>query len=290
MSETYKLRPERHDAIYIEEIAARYLPKSRPQEHPCAVITGGQPGCGKSRIAAQAITRFHDSGYVLVDADKMRPYHPEFRSLMMADDRTAANLTHPDCGPWATRLLRDGLVGRRNIIIDQTSRDPAAMARMTQELRQAGYRVELHVMAVASEVSELRIYQRYERQRAESGYGRFSTKDKHDEAYVGVAETVSSVEANKQVDRLCLYDHRAAVICDDQLEHGQWHNEPRVRQVMDRERNRPMATDEAQQFVQAYLELLQWLDRPERNATEAEKVAMRARYDWARHRADPHDI
>ena len=39
---------------------------------------------------------------------------------MRTDDRNAANLTHADCGPWANRLLRAGVEGRRNIIIDQT--------------------------------------------------------------------------------------------------------------------------------------------------------------------------
>ncbi|MCW5259655.1 hypothetical protein D5045_05050 [Verminephrobacter eiseniae] len=73
---------------------------------------------------AMATGRFRESGYVLVDADKMRAYHPDYTQLMCADD----------CGPWATRWLCGGVVGRRNIIIDQTSREPAAMEKMVQVL------------------------------------------------------------------------------------------------------------------------------------------------------------
>ena len=91
-------------------------------------------------------------------------------------------------------LLRDGVEGLRNIIIDQTSRDPEALAKMTVGLRQAGYRVELHVMAVAAAVSEQRIHERYEGQKEASGFGRFSTKDKHDEAYAGVHASVGAAE------------------------------------------------------------------------------------------------
>jgi len=97
---------------------------SKPQEPPCAIITGGQPDSGKSGLMAMATGRFRESGYVLVDADKMRAYHPDYTQLMCADD----------CGPWTTRRLCGGVVGRRNIIIDQTSREPAAMEKMVQVL------------------------------------------------------------------------------------------------------------------------------------------------------------
>ena len=276
-----KLNPEDHEAIYINRIAARYLLKSKPQEHPCAVITGGQPGSGKSGLAAKAKERFRESGYVLVDADKMRPYHSDYDDLMQADDRTAANLTHPDCASWSGRLMRDGMAGRRNIIIDQTSRDPAKMGQVTRELRRAGYSIELHVMAVSPAMSELRIHQRYEGQRAWNGFGRFSTKDKHDEAFQGVADTVAEVDASRQVDRLCLYDHNVEPIYDNALEQGQWRQVPRARHVLDAERTRAMTPDEARQFTQSYAVLVQWLDDPKRQATQAEKTAMRARHEQA---------
>ncbi|BEU98778.1 hypothetical protein ACDW_44840 (plasmid) [Acidovorax sp. DW039] len=41
MSAEYKLDAARHEAIYKDEIAPYCLLKSRPQENPAAVITGG---------------------------------------------------------------------------------------------------------------------------------------------------------------------------------------------------------------------------------------------------------
>jgi len=281
MNKLNKLNIERHEAIYAKEIISYYLPMSRPQEQPCAVITGGQLGSGKSSLAALAIKRFQDSGYVLVDADKMRPYHPDYSKLLRFDDKKAANLTHGDCGPWATRLMRDGMAGRRNLIIDQTSRDPAAMAAMSRGLQQAGYRVELHVMAVPANVSEQRIHQRYEGQRARDGFGRFSTKDKHDEAFSGVAITVAVAETQKQVDRLCLYDRFAQPIYDNQIVHGQWQHPPHANQVLVAERSRTMTPEEAYQFATGWEALIRQLEEPERKATTQEKAAMRERYERA---------
>jgi len=270
MNVAQELSAESHERVYAEKIANRYLPKSKAQDQPCAVITGGQPGAGKSGITAIAIDRFRESGYVLVDADKMRPHHPAYWDLMAEDDKSAANLTHADCAKWAQRLMRDGVAGQRNIIIDQTSRDPVAMARMTQGLRQAGYRVELHVMAASEKVSLQRIHQRYEDMRARDGFGRFSTKDKHDEAYLGVAKTVAAVEAGKQVGRLCVYDRHVRVIYDSSLENGQWQKEPVALKTLEQERNRPMTLQERKDYLAGFDKLAAQLASPERQASEQE--------------------
>jgi len=267
MNEAYKLDSVRHESIYTNRIAARYLPKSLPQEKPCAVITGGQPGSGKSGITAIAIERFRETGFVLVDADKVRKFHPEYMQLMKSNDKMAANLTHPDAGIWAERLMRDGVAARRNIIIDQTSRDPIAMAKMTQGLKQAGYRVELHVIAVPRQVSEQRIHERYEGQRARDGYGRFSTKDKHDEAYIGVAKTIASVEAGKQVNRLCIYDRHVNVIYDNSTKKGQWQKEPFALGTLETERNRSMTLQECKDYLAGFDKLADLLAKPERQAS-----------------------
>jgi len=286
MNNPYKLRALRHDAIYAKQIAARYLPLSVAQEQPCVIITGGQPGSGKSGITALAAKRFKKSGYVLVDADKMRPYHPDYDRLLAQNDKIAANLVHPDAGAWATQLLQDGMAGRRNIIIDQTSRDPAALAKMTDTLKQAGYRVELHVMAVPEAISEMRIHQRYEGLRARDGFGRFSTKDKHDEAYKGVLETVGIAEANKLVDRICLYNHNLQVIYQNQLKNQQWQQIiPIAQSEMHLERNRAMTQEEHLSLLQGYTELTHQLKQAERGATDDEKHVMQERLGKAHRQA-----
>lgn len=240
MNNTYKLSKQMHEAIY-SEIKSHYLPKSHPQQAPQAVITGGQPGSGKSSLAIMAVARFGArGGAVLVDADKLRARHPNYKALMENNDKMAADLTHADCGAWAQRLLRDGVEGRRNLVIDQTSRDPAAMEVITNELHRAGYQIELHLMAVPAAISEQRIHQRYENQKAINGYGRFSNKDKHDQAYAGLELTLASVEENKQVDRVYIYNKNANSLYENRQEQGRWINPPGALEAMQRERNRPM--------------------------------------------------
>jgi len=97
----HKLSAEQHDRLY-RKIERDYLPRAQPQDDPRAIITGGQPGAGKSGITSSAQAELAaDGGYVLIDADKLRPRHPDYFRLVAEDDRTAANKTHADAGAWA---------------------------------------------------------------------------------------------------------------------------------------------------------------------------------------------
>lgn len=281
MNDSYKLSQEEHDEIYEKRIRSHYLPKSKPQEHPCAIITGGQPGSGKSGITEKAQERFSATGYILVDADKLRLKHPAYRMLAESGRNDAADVTHPDAGAWAQRLMRDGIDGRRNIIIDQTSRDPAGMEKIIGELRKSGYRVEFHAMAISAEVSEQRIHQRYEGQIVKDGYGRFSQPDKHDAAYLGLTRTVEAVEQKRLVDKLCLYDRNLTVIHENTLEQGRWQSRPTAAQTLEGERNRPMTVGEAKEYEQGWGKLVQQKNAPGRNATEEEKTLAQERYKTA---------
>lgn len=282
MTQAHKLPAELHEAIY-QTIAARYLPLAQPQALPVAIITGGQPGSGKSGITDRAKAELGASGgYVLVDADKVRTRHPDYARLMREDDTTAANKTHPDAGAWAGRLGRDAIASKRNVIFDQTSKDPAAVLDLAKKLREAGYHVELRVMAVNPQVSEQRIHMRYESQKAATGHGRFSTKDNHDIAFAGVLKTVAAVEAAQAVAAIRIYDkdHRAIYIAA--LNHGVWSRQPAAAATMDAERSRPLTLAERGELVANYERIGQMLAAPERRASPAEAGTIAGLADQAR--------
>ncbi len=283
MSNPFQLSQEEHDAIY-RLIEARYLPKSQPQEQPTAIITGGQPGSGKSGITTQAKSELAErGGYVLIDADKLRTFSPLYRAALEADDREAANLTHPDAGRWSQRLTVAGAQGRRNLIIDQTSKDAASVENLAGQLKDAGYRVELRVMAVNERISEQRIHTRYEQQKAIQGHGRFSTKNNHDLAYAGVAKAVETVEQNRSVDALYLYDKNHQRISENTLQDGEWTRPMTAAPTMQAERHRPLTLDERQELAEQYDRLAAMLETPERAATAAERETLSALRASAHH-------
>lgn len=274
MSNPFQLSQEEHEAIY-REIEAHYLPKTQPQEQPRAIITGGQPGSGKSRITDLAKAELRNQGgYILIDADKLRRESPLYDAAMAHDDRTAANMTHHDAGAWAGRLTVAAAKGRRNLIIDQTSKDPDAVESLAMRLKGEGYTVELRVMAVHEKISEIRIHSRYEHQKAEAGAGRFSTRDNHDIAYAGVAATIERAEQNKSVDGLRIYDKEHQVLKDNELQGGEWVNTPDAAKIMHAERERPLTLDERRELATGYDKLAKMIEAPARQAAPEERATI----------------
>lgn len=267
----YHLSKDDHDRVY-QDIKDEFLADSAPQESPRAIITGGQPGSGKSRLQQSATAELvKEGGSVLIDADELRTYHPGFEAALKEDDRTAANRTHQDAGSWARSLTNDAVMSRRNLVIDQTSRDPVAFEQMAKALKEQGYKIELRAMAVNDRISEQRIFSRYEDQKAENGYGRFSTKDNHDAAYAGLAKTVAMVEQNRSVDALSLYNKDHRQISANTLEQGDWSRPMTAAQSMTAERTRPLSLEERRELAEQYTRLAVMLAKPERQATPEER-------------------
>ena len=197
------------------------LPEGLPvtlKDEPIAVIIGGQPGSGAQVLTSKAIARLGAGNYVFIDTDELRLFHPNFAWLAREDCQNADKFTHEDNRLWALRLVHDAIKTGRNIIIKQTLCKSSTMETIATEMRQAGYRIEMHVMAVSHEMSTLRICQRYERQRARYGYGRFTSQACHDKAYERLAETLRVVEDKKLVGRLCIYDISYNLIHENSLE------------------------------------------------------------------------
>lgn len=246
--EDFKLSQTEHDNQFAK-IRSDAISGLTPEKRPRAIFTGGQPGSGKSMIAAQAMKEF---GYnaVRIDADELRPYHKDYERLQAAGVKNAPDLVHADAGRWAASLTQAAMDQRYNLVIDGTMRDPQAIATVASRLRDAGYEVEGRVMAVNELVSSLHIHKRYENQMQAQGVGRFSTKEQHDRAFSGLPASLELLERNKSLDRLTLFNRDGATIYRNELVAGdKWLEAPAARQALDIERNREMTLDEKREFA-----------------------------------------
>ena len=240
------------DAIFSEN-----LPRCTAQERPRAFITGGQPGAGKSLLAELAKSEMREEGgYLVIDADRYRNKHPLYGYLQQTEPTQAANYVHKDAGLWATELKDKGIEERFNVLIDQTSKDPDALVKLGRELREAGYRVELHVMAVSAQISEQRIHSRYESQMALAGFGRFATKDNHDYAYNALPLSLDVAETEQAVDRIVLYDKNGQAFYENAVSNGRWSNSHRAAEALQTERAKPLSIQEQAEFSTTYDKLV----------------------------------
>ncbi|MBX9690970.1 MAG: zeta toxin family protein [Cyanobacteria bacterium] len=73
-------------------------------------------------------------------------------------------------------------------------------------LKKAGYQITAKVVACHERVSTIGIFMRYESQKAQKGFGRFSDLVSHDDGYKGMPKTLEHIERTKLVDRIEVFD------------------------------------------------------------------------------------
>lgn len=228
------------------------LARTTAQDKPVAIVLGGQPGSGKSALAAGAIQELRaNGGAVVIDADRMREENPRYKQLSRQDPQHAADRTQKEAGEWAGRLTRAAVDNRRNLVVDGTMRSPENIRNLTNRLMEQGYKVEARVLAVNPETSVTRARLRFEEQVAERGTGRFVNKEQHDNAYAGITSSVRALESEKLAHSVRLYNANQRLIYENSQEHGEWKKQPAAAEILMQERGRPWTHAELRDYVSA---------------------------------------
>lgn len=208
--EQLRSRFERRVLPYIE--AQREQAGNGQSWPPVLVYTGGQPGAGKSRANERAAQeRRH---LVPVIGDDLRQFHPDYARLMREDPLAMPEATAHASGRWlgmAADYLKEQ---HADVLIETTLRSPEAMAKTIAGFREAGYVVELRVVAVPHEVSRLATVERYTGQVSAVGAGRWTPSAAHDEAFAQAPGTVRDLIAAGAVDRFVIEDRGGGVLVD----------------------------------------------------------------------------
>ncbi len=135
-------------------------PDTRPRAIPTAILMMGAPGAGKSTILAGLRQR---SDVVMIDPDEFKQKLPEYQEAIKDPSRmplSAAHKVHYESSYIARRARDEAVAGRRNMMVDGTGRNAAAMIELCDRLRSTGYRVHLVFVHVSLEDSLSRIESR----------------------------------------------------------------------------------------------------------------------------------
>jgi predicted ABC-type ATPase len=270
-ADSYRLSDAEHEAIFDRDIKPELFANAIPSNRPIAVIFGGQPGAGKSAAVDAAMLDFEPhGGAIQIIGDDLRSYHPQYARLMEADDKTAAFYTDRDSGKWIEMAIAEAKARRVNIVIEGTMRDSNKVVDTMQSLRAAGYKIDARVLAVSELFSQQGIMQRYEKQKATRGTARMTTPEAHKAAFDGIPGTLERIERGKLADRVTIYRRGAEAICYNELQAGEWVQEPKAREILEAERRRPMTLQERRSYAEGFDRLAELLMRPERQASTTE--------------------
>lgn len=247
MDQSYKLGEKQHQAIY-SRIEKNTFGSTKPVEHPRVIITGGQPGSGKSKLLELSKKEFPDRNVVVINGDDLRNYHPQADKILKEDDKKFAERTDPDSREWTRKVFERAIETKRNIIFESTMRDPGPISKTMEKLKEEGYHITGKVVAAHERQSTTGIFKRYEEQKAEKGFGRFSELSSHDAGYEGMPKTVEHIEKEKLVDRLEVYDRSGKLLSRNEVKEGKWEKEPEAVRVIEEERQREPTEREKQEI------------------------------------------
>lgn len=270
-ADRYRLTEDEHQAIFERRIKPELFADAKPVDRPVAVIFGGQPGAGKSAAVDDAVRSMGSrGGSVQVIGDDLRPFHPKYAALIQSDDKTAAFYTDKDSGRWVEKSIAYAKEHRLNLVIEGTMRNPAVVANTMLDLRKAGYEIDARALAVNERLSWQGVLQRYEAQKQDRGAGRMTAPHSHRDAYNGMPETLERIERERLADRVTIFRRGGQAIYSNELQDGQWKQEPQARQVLDAERARPLTLQERQAYAVGYDKLAEQMTKPGRNASPDE--------------------
>ena len=195
---------EEEFSIAKEIVFDQYIGDPLPyqSDRPTGIILGGQPAAGKSGLIKSILRDRLPGRFVVINGDEYRQFHPRSRKISDEYGQDAPKYTQPFSNALVEYLKAECLRLRCNFIIEGTMRIYAVIERTAKEVRQAGFQVEAHALAVNRQDSLLGVFLRFEGDKQRTGVGRFSPIDVHDEAYQQIPLNLSQADQNKLLDRI----------------------------------------------------------------------------------------
>jgi hypothetical protein len=229
----------------------RLLANLYPSNNPIAIILGGQPASGKGSLFAFSKREYKGSTFLEVNGDVFRQFHPDF-DVLMKDHISFSSKTQIFSNVFTERLIDEATKNKFNIIIEGTMRNPDIPSATAKKFRDAGFKVEAYIIAAPSIVSELGIYDRYNKEVASHGCGRLSDIESHNQAVQGLLVSADRLYKENSVDKISIFSFQA----QNQIQQynyidNHWNCPFRPSEIINKARNAQL---ENKEFIQSCLE------------------------------------
>ncbi|MEU1121852.1 MULTISPECIES: zeta toxin family protein [unclassified Streptomyces] len=252
-AEPYRLTEAENRRVFAEHIAPDLLTGQEPQRQPTTVVLLGQQGAGKTRISAVIAEQLSGrGGYVDLDSDLYKSYHPAYAELMRLDDQEMARHIGPDARQWTHQARALAQANRVNILAHDTAGDPEFSAGLLREYRAEGpRRIEVVALGVPRALSDQGVLNRYYEQVQDRGQGRLSVPEKVEAAYSGMMTYADIVDRDRLADSVTVYRRGESKprYANVLTETGEYAHPPHFRTALREARNTPLTARDTLQFL-----------------------------------------
>ncbi|MFB6513100.1 zeta toxin family protein [Streptomyces virginiae] len=190
------LSAEEHQQIFDEDIVPSFLNGITPHQRPVAVYVLGQPGSGKSRTADQLQRALRARGAIRICGDEFKAMHPDYHRLLRTHPRTAGTEIRGDYRRWCTQAEAYVRARRGDLIIEAAPADADDFWAGALPFIEAGYRIEIVVLAVRAADSRQGAAHRYVVLQQQGLPARFTSVAGHDACYSALPSVIASALAH----------------------------------------------------------------------------------------------
>lgn len=228
------LDDDESERIFRERIVPDEL-TGTSQAQPVVVIVIGQPGDGKASITALARDVLKRRGRpVVISPDIYEPHHPDFHQVT---DQ------HLDAQRWTAAATKYARSQRYDVVLESADFEQAA-----REFKDAGYQVEVAIVAASEAVSRFGVLDRHLRALEAYGYGRLADPDR-DQPVLRAAE---ALDRGQLADLAAVLRPNGDLLYGNQrTADGRWHQRPASVEAITAERARPWTVLESRLFLEA---------------------------------------
>ena len=191
----YEMTEEEINDMY-ERVARSMFENIAPNANgiPECVITGGQPGSGKSGLVSTAATEFRDEGKqcIVLDVDLFRGFYKNAGELATRYPEYYSEITDKPLGVIMRRLLEETITKGYNFIFEGT----LANTQIVETIRKYNnnYRIKAKLMATSKYESLLSLFERYLEMKQYIGMGRLTSIDAHNVRYDSFTALIPTLE------------------------------------------------------------------------------------------------
>ncbi|MFL4496482.1 zeta toxin family protein [Streptomyces sp. VTCC 41912] len=242
----HRLSADEHRWIF-DEVIVPSLGRITPQERPVAVFVMGQPGAGKTLAARMVRRSLRDP--VHISGDDFKAAHPDYRQLLREEPRTASARIRADYRAWQAQAEAHVRQQHGDAVIEVAPGSATQFVASAAAYRQAGYRVEVVVLAVRAADSRQGTAARYAQVSRDGLPARFTTAAGHDTHFAALPSVVAVAEQLSVVDAVLVMRRDAHPLYRNERDgQGRWVRRAAAALVLASERSRLYTEEETARF------------------------------------------
>lgn len=221
-----------------------------PSPKPLAVLAVGQTGAGKTRLSPAILSALGAASRSPAHfiADTYKTYHPSFARLMQTAPHLASPATSDDARRWLAMAAVEATERRLDVVLESACRHPDDFTSLARIFHDAGYRVEVAVLAVPEALSRLGILTRYYEKLPEAQTRnlpvRLTPTKVHDDSYQGLLHVATFLDDSRTADQVVML-RRGNLVVYEEEKGSDGKMRGGIADAVRRERDRPLTEDEA---------------------------------------------